>query len=102
MDLLKAFDTINHSFLHAKLKTYGFSLTFLRLMQNYLCKLFEETTINESFINWTEIMTGVLQGSILRPLLFNLECNLLVCINGSIKTICCYESCEMPLHADRK
>ena len=36
MDLSKAFDTINHSLLLAKLKTYGFSNQALRLLQSYL------------------------------------------------------------------
>ena len=35
MDLSKAFDTINHSLLLAKLDAYGFSRTSLKLMQNY-------------------------------------------------------------------
>ena len=37
MDLSKAFDTINHSLLLAKLEAYGFSMTSLKLMQSYLC-----------------------------------------------------------------
>ena len=37
MDLSKAFDTINHSLLLAQLEAYGFSMTSLKLMQNYLC-----------------------------------------------------------------
>ena len=37
MDLSKAFDTINHSLLLAKLDAYGVSRTSLKLMQNYLC-----------------------------------------------------------------
>ena len=35
MDLSKAFDTINHSLLLAKLDACGFSRTSLKLMQNY-------------------------------------------------------------------
>ena len=38
MDLSEAFDIINQSLLQAKLEAYGISITFLRLMQNYLCK----------------------------------------------------------------
>ena len=37
MDLSKAFDTINHSLLLAKLEAYDFSITSLKLMQSYLC-----------------------------------------------------------------
>ena len=42
MDLLKAFDTINHSLLLAKLKAYGFSNKALSSLQSYLCNRFRE------------------------------------------------------------
>ena len=72
MDLSKAFDTINHGLLLAKLKEYGFSRQALRLLQSYLCKRFQRSIINSSFISWNEVITGVPQGSILGPLLFNI------------------------------
>ena len=72
MDLSKAFDTINHSLLLAKLEAYGFSMTSLKLMQSYLCNRFQRTSVNASFSNQKEIETGVPQGSILGPLLFNI------------------------------
>ena len=36
LDLSKAFDTINHDLLLAKLKAYGFSSNALKLMHDYL------------------------------------------------------------------
>ena len=63
MDLTKAFDTINHSLLLAKLDAYGFSRTSLKLMQNYLCNRQQRISINGSFSDWTEVITGVPQGS---------------------------------------
>ena len=36
MELSKAFDTINHDFLVAKLHTYGFSNDSLKLLYSYL------------------------------------------------------------------
>ena len=43
MDLSKAFDTINHSLLLAKLKAYGFSSQALSLLQSYLCNRFQRS-----------------------------------------------------------
>ena len=75
MGLSKAFDTINHSSLLAKLKAYGFSIASLKLMQSYLCNRFQRTSVNASLSEWKEIETEVPQGSILGPLLFNIFLN---------------------------
>ena len=64
VDLSKAFDTINHSFLVAKLDAYGFSRTSLKLTQNYLCNRQQRISINGSFSDWAEVITEVPQGSI--------------------------------------
>ena len=70
MDFSKAFGTINHSLLLAKLKAYGFSNKALSLLQSCLCNRFRRNIINRSFSSWNEVITGVPQGSILGPLLF--------------------------------
>ena len=72
MDLSKAFDTINHSLLLAKLEAYRFSMATLKLIQSYLFNQFQNTSVNASFRDWKEIETGVPQRSILGPLLFNI------------------------------
>ena len=72
MDLSEAFDTISHSLLLAKLDAYGFSRTSLKLMQNYL---WNRISIIGSFSDWTEVTTGVPQGSILGPLMLNIFLN---------------------------
>ena len=75
MGLSKAFDTINHSLILAKLKGYGFSKKTLSLLQSYLCNRFQRSIINGSFSSWNEVITGVTQGSILGPLLFKIFLN---------------------------
>ena len=72
MDLSKAFDTTNHSLLLAKRKAYGFSDQALSFLQRCLCKGFERNIINRSFSSGNGVITGVPQGSILSPLLFNI------------------------------
>ena len=75
MDLSKAFDIINHSLLLANLKVYCFSNQALSLLQSYLCKTFQRSIINGSFGSCNEVITGVPQGSIRGPLLFNIFLN---------------------------
>ena len=75
MNLSKAFDTINHQLLIAKLHAYGFSEDSLELILDYLTGRWYRTKINVSFSSWTELLSGVPQGSILGPILFNIYLN---------------------------
>ena len=44
-------------------------------MQNYLCKRQQRISTNGLFSDWTEVIAGVHQGSIMGPLLFNIFLN---------------------------
>ena len=75
MDLSKAFDILNHDLLIAKLQAYGFDYNDLKLIQSYLSNRWQRTKINTSFSYWSELITGVPQGSVLGPLVFNIFIN---------------------------
>ena len=78
MDLPKAFDTINHDFLLAKLRAYGFSTSVLNLLYGYL-KYRKRKVVKNSKTSLSEVViASVPQGSIDGPLLFNLFINHLI------------------------
>ena len=45
------------------------------LLSYYLSNRWQNTKVNKSFSSWTELLQGVLQGSVLGPLLFNIYLN---------------------------
>lgn len=70
LDLAKAFDTVNHRLLLAKLEKYGIRGTVLCLLKNYLTDRAQLVKIGNHKSNSLSISTGVPQGTILGPLLF--------------------------------
>ena len=75
MDLSKAFDCMNHELLLAKLYAYGFKKDSIKIIHSYLNNRWQRVKINNSFSQWTELLLGVPQGSVLGPLLFNIYLN---------------------------
>ena len=55
MDLGKAFDTINHQLLLAKLNAYRFNKQALAILCNYLSNRKQRIKINNAFSSWKEI-----------------------------------------------
>ena len=79
LDLKKAFDAVDHSILAEKLKSYGIKAGTVKWLKSYLCGRLQVTRVGSEVSTPKLVTCGVLQGSILRPLLFTIYVNDLPC-----------------------
>jgi len=92
IDFAKAFDSVSHQKLLHKLQGYGISGNLINWIKDFLFKRLQCTKVGDTLSQYKHLISGVIQGSCLGPLLFVIYVNDIVTLFG--------QDCVCKLYAD--
>jgi hypothetical protein len=93
IDYSKAFDCVTREKLLIKLSAYGITGNLLKWIDSFLSNRTQRTRVGSSLSDIVYLTSGVVQGSVIGPLLF------LLFINEISELLCC-DRCTCKLYAD--
>jgi len=87
VDFSKAFDVVSHEKLFIRLQSYKIGGTVLLWLQHFFCGRTHQTKIGDSLSDMLFLLSGVIQGSAVGPLMFLIFINELISLleNHGIK-----------------
>jgi len=92
IDFAKAFDSVSHQKLLHKLQGYGISGNLINWIKDFLFKRLQCTKVGDTLSQYKHLISGVIQGGCLGPLLFVIYVNDIVTLFG--------QDCVCKLYAD--